>query len=490
MTQIEKLRKIRLKKLEAIEKAGFLAYPSKAKRTHKIIEAIENFEEISKSKKEIILAGRIRSLRIHGGSTFLHLEDGTGKIQAYFRKDRLGERGYKFFLDNFDIGDFIEIRGILFKTKKGERTIEAANYKMLAKSLLPLPEKWHGLKDVEERFRKRYLDLIFNPEVKRKFELRSRIITEIREFLEKEGFLEVETPILQPIYGGAKARPFKTYLNALDMDLYLRIAPELYLKRLLVGGFEKVYEIGKCFRNEGIDRFHNPDFTTLEFYWAYADYKDLMKLTERMFEGIVKKIFGKPEISYQGKKINFKAPWPRIEFNQLFKKYIKINLDEINRDALEKRAKDLGIQLEKGLGKAEIADEIYKKFCRPKIWQPTFIINFPLGFQPLAKSLERDPKKLANFQWIVGGIELSNAFSELNDPLEQRKRFEEQEKLFKGGFEEAQRMDEDFLEALEYGMPPAAGFGMGIDRLVALLTDSHSLRDVILFPTMRPKRIM
>ena len=487
MAIINELRKIRLRKLEAIRKAGLLAYPGKARRTHKIEGALKDFSNLARAKKEIVLVGRIRSLREHGRATFLHIEDGTGKIQAYFREDRIGERGYKFFLDNFDIGDFIEVRGILFKTKKGERTIDVANYKMLAKSLLPLPEKWHGLKDIEERFRKRYLDLIFNPEVKRKFELRSRIIKEIREFLENEGFLEVETPILQPIYGGAKARPFKTYLNALDMDLYLRISPELYLKRLLVGGFEKVYEIGRVFRNEGIDRAHNPDFTMLEFYWAYVDYRDMMKLTEKMFENLLKKIFGKLEISYEGKKINFKWPWPRIEFSQILRKYTKINLEEIHPQALKKEAKKLGIEIKEGIGKDELADEIYKKFCLPKIWQPTFIIHHPLGKSSLAKVLARDPTKLASFQLVAGGWELVWAYSELNAPIEQRKRFEEQEKFFKAGLEEAQRMDEDFLEALEYGMPPAAGFGLGIDRLVALLTNSHSLREVILFPAMRPR---
>jgi len=492
MATIDDLRKIRLKKLEAIRKAGILAYPGKTKRTHEIEEALKDFSNLARLKKEVILVGRIKSLREHGGSTFLDIEDSNEKIQAFLRKDRIGERGYKFFLDNFDIGDFIEVRGILFKTKKGEKTIDAADFKMLAKSLLPLPEKWHGLKDIEERFRKRYLDLIFNPEIKKKFEIRSQIIKEIREFLEEEGFLEVETPILQPIYGGAKAKPFKTHLNALDIDLYLRIAPELYLKRLLVGDFGKVYEIGRVFRNEGMDRTHNPDFTVLEFYWAYADYKDLMKLTERMFENLLKKLFGRLIIKYEGKEIDFKTPWPRIEFNQLIKKYTKINLEEINLEALKREAKKLGLEV-KG-NKAEIADEIYKKICLPKIWQPTFIIHHPLGTFPLAKSLEdSNPPttpyiKLASLQLVAGGCwELVLGFSELNDPIEQRKRFEEQEKFFKAGLEEAQRMDEDFLEALEYGMPPAAGFGLGIDRLVALLTDSHSLREVILFPTMRPK---
>jgi len=487
MATLDELRKIRLQKLEAIKKSRINPYPEKTKRTHKIGEALCDFESLSKSEKEIVLAGRIKSLRQHGGSTFFDIDDGSEKIQVFLRKDRVGEKQYAFFGESFDIGDFIEARGILFKTQKGEKTLEAADFKILAKGLLPLPEKWHGLTDTEERFRKRYLDLIFNPEVKKKFEIRSKIIKSIREFLDKEGFFEVETPVLQPIYGGARALPFKTHLNALDMDLYLRIAPELYLKRLLIGGFEKVYEIGRVFRNEGMDRSHNPDYTHFEFYWAYADYKDLMKLTEKMFEHVIKSVFGSLKLEYEGKSIDFKTPWPRIEFSQLIKKETKINLEEINLEALKKEAKKLGVEVKKGSGKAEAADEIYKKYCRPKIWQPTFIIHYPSGFQPLAKSLEDDPRKLANFQLVVAGWELTNAFSELNDPIEQKERFKEQEKFFKQGLEEAQRLDEDFIEALEYGMPPAAGFGMGIDRLTALLTDSHSLREVILFPLMRKK---
>ena len=487
MSAINELREIRIKKLEAIKNSGISAYPSKNKRTHQIAAALKNFASLSRLKKEIVLVGRMMSRREHGGSLFLDIEDGTGLIQSYFRKNRLGEKGYNFFLDNFDLGDFIEIRGILFKTKKGEKTIEAITYKLLSKALLPLPEKWHGLQDVEERFRKRYLDLVFNKEIKKKFEIRSRVIQEIRAFLEGQGFLEVETPILQPIYGGARAKPFKTHLNALNLDLYLRIAPELYHKRLLVGGFEKVYEIGKCFRNEGMDRSHNPDYTHLEFYWAYADYKEMMKFTEKFLSTVVKKVFGKLIIQYEGKEINFKTPWQRIEFSQLLKKYTKIDLEEINLEALKKEAKKLGVEVPKGVGKADLADEIYKKYCRPKIWQPTFVIHHPIGFQPLAKSLEGQPEKLASFQTLIAGFELTNAFSELNDPIEQKKRFEEQEKNFKSGLEEAQRMDLDFIEALEYGMPPAAGFGMGVDRLVVLLTDSHSLREIILFPTMRPK---
>jgi len=487
MAQIENLRKERLKKLQAIGKAGFSVYPGKTKRTHTCQEALKAFTGLAKSRKEIILAGRIKSKREHGKVTFCHIEDSSGQIQAYLRQDQIGESGYKFFLANFDIGDFIEVKGILFKTKTGEKTIEVRDFKILAKALLPLPEKWHGLKDIEERYRKRYLDLIFNPEVKEKFTIRARIIKEIREFLGKEGFLEVETPILQPIYGGARAKPFKTHLESLALPLYLRISPELYLKRLIIGGFEKVYEIGRVFRNEGMDRSHNPDFTMLEFYWAYADYKDLMKLTEKLFNYLLKEIFGKLEISYEGKKVNFKSPWPRREFSQILRQNTKINLKEINIGALRKKAQDLGITVEKGEQKAEIADRIYKKLCLPKIWQPTFIIHHPLGSFPLAKQLDKDPSNLANFQLVVAGWELINAFSELNNPLEQKRRFEEQEKFYKEGLQEAQRMDTDFLEALEYGMPPSAGFGMGIDRLVALLTNSHSLREVILFPTMKPR---
>ena len=485
MAAKDEIRKIRIKKLRAIESAGFSVYPGTVKKTHSCKQALDDFSKLSKAKKEIILAGRIMSLRRHGGLVFSHIKDESGSIQASFKKNKLGLKNFLFFLNNLDAGDFIEIKGVLFKTKKGEKTIEAETYKCLVKSVLSLPEKWHGLKDTEERYRKRYLDLIFNPEVKEKFKLRSKIIREIRSILEKQGFLEVETPVLQPIYGGAKAKPFKTHLNAQNLDLYLRISLELYLKRLLVGGFEKIYEIGRCFRNEGVDRSHNPDFTMLEFYWAYADYKDLMKFTENFFSELLKNLFGKTKINYKGKEIDFKPPWPRVEFSHLLRKYAKINLDDIDVNALKKKAREFDLEA-KG-GKAEIADAIYKKYCRPKIWKPTFIIHHLSGAFPLAKKLEKDSSKTANFQLVVADTELVNAFSELNDPFEQKKRFEEQEKIRKQGFEEAQRMDKDFIEALEYGMPPSAGFGMGIDRLTALLTDSQSLREVILFPTMRPK---
>jgi len=485
MATVDEIRKNRIKKLEAIKSAGYFAYPQETKRTHTSLQALTDFGKLSRSKKEIVLGGRILSLRQHGGLIFANIADGAGQLQILFKRDRLGEKKYQFFIDNFDIGDFAEARGFLFKTQKGEKTLDVSDFKILAKALLPLPEKWHGITDVEERFRKRYLDLIFNPEVKNKFALRSEIIETIREFLADEGFLEVETPILQPLYGGATARPFKTHLNALNMDLYLRISPELYLKRLLVGGFEKVYEIGKCFRNEGIDKAHNPDFTMLEFYWAYSDYKELMKFTEKFISSVVKKALGGTKIKYEGRELDFTPPWPRMEYADFLKKHAKIDIEDIHIDALKKEAEKLGIN--PGGGKSEIADEIYKKICRPKIWSPIFLIHYPAGAFPLAKQLEADPRKSASFQLVGAGMELVKAFSEQNNPIEQRKSFEKQEKILKEGFEEAQRLDEDFVEALEYGMPPAAGFGMGIDRLVALLTDSHALREVILFPTMRSK---
>ena len=426
------------------------------------------------------------SLRGHGGLLFATLKDKSGDIQIVFKKDGLGEKGFKFFTDHFDIGDFVQVKGEMFKTKRGEKSLDVSDYKMLSKSLLPLPEKWHGLKDSDERFRKRYLDIIFNKEVKENFELRSRIIKELRNFMEENGFLEVETPMLQPIHGGATAKPFKTRLNAFGMDMYLRIAPELYLKRLLVGGFEKVYELGRCFRNEGVDRSHNPDFTMLEFYQAYSDYKKLMKFTEEMFGYLLKNLFDKLEIEYEGKKLNFKTPWKRVEYSELFKKYTKINLDEINLAGIKKEAKKLGIPEVNG-GKFEIADEIFKKIIRPKIEQPTFVIHYPSQAKPLAKPLEKDQNKSGSFQLLIMGMEIINAYSELNSPIIQEERFKEQEKISKKGFEEAQRMDREYIEALSHGMPPAAGWGMGIERLVMLLTNTHAMREIILFPTMKKK---
>ncbi|OHA70792.1 MAG: lysine--tRNA ligase [Candidatus Wildermuthbacteria bacterium RIFCSPHIGHO2_02_FULL_49_9] len=488
MASIGEIRKTRIKKLDQLKKAGEQAYPASSKRTHEIAELLKGFSALAKSKKEVVAVGRIRSIREHGGSTFFHIEDGTGIMQAYLKKDRVGEKAYKMFLKTFDVGDFVQVRGSLFTTKKGEKTIEASSAKMLAKSLLPLPEKWHGLQDEEERFRKRYLDLLFNKEVKEKFQKRTEIVRAVREFLDKEGFLEVETPVLQHMYGGADAQPFTTHLNAFDLDMYLRISLELPLKRLVVGGFEKVYEMGRVFRNEGVDRQHNPDFTLLEFYWAFADYKDLMKLTEDLITFVVQKVAGEKQIVYEGKTIDFKTPWPRVEYGELFRKHLKLDIEAVNKEALMQAAEKLDVEIERTFSKGRVADALYKKVIRPKLWEPQFVIHHPAEMYPLAKTKADDPKKAESFQLMVGGgWELVKAYSEQNDPVAQKKAFEEQESLFRKGLEDAQRMDTDFIEALEYGMPPTAGFGMGVDRLVALLTDSHSLREVILFPTMKPR---
>ncbi len=485
MSVIDEIRENRKNKSKRLKESGIDPYPIEIKRTCEISEALKDFDSISKEEKEIILVGRMKTMRTHGGLTFIDFEDGTGKIQGLIAKDKVGADFYETFLEMFDMGDFIQARGILFETKRREKTMQIADCKIITKSLRALPEKWHGLKDVEERFRKRYLDLMFSPEVKNNFIIRSNFIKELRSFLNNEGFLEVETPILQLQYGGARAKPFKTHVNAMDLDVYLRISPELYLKRLLVGGFEKVYEIGKCFRNEGIDKFHNPDFTMIEFYWAYADYKQLMKMTERMLQEILTNVTGSTEIEYDGNKISFGGEWERIEFFALLEKHTGIKYEELNEEALLKKGRELGVDIPDGADKPNIADEIYKKYCRPKIVQPTFVIHHPKGFQPLAKSFDKD--KLASFALVVSGAEIVNAFSELNDPIEQEDRLKSQEKLFSGGFEEAQRSDEDFVEALEYGMPPAAGFGMGIDRIISIITNSNSLREIILFPLMKDR---
>ena len=489
MASLKSIRENRLKKLSKLKKANVNPYPESSNRTHTCIEAINYFEKLC--KKEICLAGRVRSIRTHGGSTFLHIQDSTSKFQIYLKRDILGEKSYELFLETIDIGDFIEVGGNLFITKRGEKTLEAKSWRILAKSLLPLPEKWHGLKDIEKRSRKRYLDLIMNDDIKKRFEIRSLIIRLIREFLHKKGFIEVETPILQSIAGGALATPFMTHLNALNLDLYLRIAPELYLKRLLVGGFEKIFEIGKCFRNEGIDASHNPEFTMLEFYWAYADYKNLMSLTEEMFNDIISNLKSYNLISE--KEIDFSVPWKKVEFDKLIEENTGINIWKAKIEDLHKKIEQMDIDTEiklvkskSELYKAKLIDEIFKKVCVPKLINPVFVINHPKFMSPLAKPLEEEPHKSARFQLIISGIEIANAYSELNDPILQKEMLISQEKAFKRG-EEAQRYDKDFITALEYGMPPAAGFGMGLDRLAMILTNCSNLRDIILFPFMKPK---
>lgn len=483
---LEEIRNERVKKLEKLRESGIDPYPARTRRTHLIAEILNKFVAFEKTGKPVVAAGRIMAKREHGGSMFLDVRDESGKIQIYFKKDVLGEQ-YDLGIDTIDIGDFIEIEGRLFKTKKEEETLEISNWVMLAKSLRPLPEKWHGLQDVEERFRKRYLDLLMNEEVRRRFELRSVLICAIREFFDKEGFLEVETPMLHPIPGGALAKPFVTHHNALDIDLYLRVAPELYLKRLLVGGFEKVFEIGKNFRNEGIDAAHNPEFTSVEWYAAYWDEEIMMENVERCFAFILKNLGIKDNIIFEGKEIIFAKKFPRIVFGELLSRYALIaDYDKESRDSLATRARQLGIEVGAGESKGKIADEIYKKICRPYVIQPTFITEHPLDISPLAKKSKK-LDTVRRFQLIVGGVEIVNAFSELNDPLDQQERFEEQEKMSKGGATEVHPLDEDFVEALEYGMPPAAGAAIGIDRLVMLLTDTQNIREVILFPTLRPR---
>jgi len=487
MINRDQIRENRINKIKKLREKGINPYPSRVKRSHNIEQALSDFSKLKSNKKEISLVGRLTTIRQHGGSAFFDIQDHTGRIQGFIKKDTIGPEAFNFFKDNIDLGDFVQVNGVLFSTKVGEKTLEIHDFRLAAKAIFPPPSEWYGLKDPELRYRQRYLDILLNPETKNIFIARSLIIKEIRSFLDKRKFLEVETPILQTQYGGAKARPFRTHLNALDMNLFLRIAPELYLKRLLVGGFEKIYELSRNFRNEGIDRTHNPEFTMLEFYWAYADYKDLMKLTEELFLTLVKKLHGASFFKYDNRKLDFSLPWPRIEFQELIRKETGIVLEELNDVALIKKAKSLKIEIPKGASKAEVADLIYKKYCRPKIWQPTFVIHHPVGSFPLAKESEKLSGKTENFQLVVAGWELVNAFSEQNNALRQREVFEAQEKIFSEGFEEALRLDEDFLMALEYGMPPAGGLGMGIDRLIALLTDSRTLREVILFPTTRPK---
>lgn len=482
---LDKIKESKIKKIKELQKAGITVYPIKTERTMTNQEAVDNFEKLAEDKEEVYLVGRIRFLRIQGAIAFAQIEDATGRIQVFFKKDLLTEDNYSLFVKNIEIGDFIQAKGILFLTKAGEKTLEVHEWKILAKAILPLPEKWKGLKNIEERYRHRCLDLLMNSEVKEKFILRSKIISRLRKFLEQEEFQEVETPILQIVPSGAAAQPFKTHLNALDIDLYLRIAPELYLKRLLVGGFEKVFEIGKNFRNEGIDYAHNPEFTMLELYAAYWDWQKLMEFTERIFEELIPSL----EIKQNGQKIDLTPPWSRITLRDLILTEAGIDIDKATDNELkEKIEKEKIIINQPVISRAKMIDEIYKKVCRPKLIKPTFITSHPLEMSPLAKQLEDQPKNVARFQLVLAGFELVNGYSELNNPLEQKRRFKEQNQQMIKGDEEIVREDESFVEDISYGMPPAAGLGIGIDRLVSILTDSHSVREVMLFPLMRPEK--
>ncbi|HBT81241.1 lysine--tRNA ligase [Candidatus Giovannonibacteria bacterium RIFCSPLOWO2_01_FULL_48_47] len=485
----EELRKVRLEKLERLKKAGLNVFPEKAAFPLSEIAGIKkDFRRYARSKKSPGAGGRILAKREHGGSIFADLFDGSGKIQIFFAKDKVGGESFQLFSENIDIGDFISVSGRAFYTKKKEPTLEVSRWQILAKALRPLPEKWHGLSDVEERFRKRYLDLLMNEKVRAKFVLRSKIIQETRIILDKEGYIEVETPILQPLYGGALAEPFKTHHRRLDSDMYLRIAPELYLKRLLVGGFPKVYELGKSFRNEGIDLTHNPEFTTIELYEAYRDAEYLKDFIGRVLYALIKKVIKKDSFEFNGHKIKFLKKIPSITFWQVLERHALITHPEkLSQDDFRLRAKQFGLNPDSQDNKAKIANEIFSKICRPKLIQPVFVVNHPIEISPLAKNLSENQKLVDRFQLIIGGIELVNGFSELNDPQEQRVRFEMQEDLRKKEDREAHPMDEEFIEALEYGMPPAAGLAVSIDRLSMLLTDTSNIKEVILFPILKPK---
>lgn len=467
------MREIRIEKKNQIENLGIEPY---GRRFNKI-----NICDI-KEGEYVKTGGRIMAIRKHGSASFVDIVDWTGKIQTYFKKDIIGEENYEIF-KKFDIGDIIGVEGEVFKTKTGEKTILVKNFVILAKSLRPLPEKWHGLKDVELRYRQRYLDLIMNERVRDIFKKRTEILKNIRNFLNDMGFMEVETPMMHPIPGGAEAKPFVTYHNALDMELYLRIAPELYLKRLLVGNFEKIYEINRSFRNEGISTLHNPEFTMLELYSAYGDYEEMMEITEKLICYIAEKIFSSLIFEYQGKTIDLKRPWRRIKWEEIFREYLGIE-NWRDEKKVDEKIEEYQIEIEKEESIFEKLEALFKKKIQPDLINPTFVIGYPVEISPLAKTFKDNPEITERFELFIGGIEIANAYSELNDPIEQLKRFEEK---VKNTEDKRKKIDYDFIEALEYGMPPAGGLGIGIDRLVMLFTDSPSIREVILFPLLKEK---
>lgn len=480
---LDQLRKIRLQKLAQIKKLGIDAYPARCKREQTISQAVKSIS------KKVAVAGRIMAIRGHGGIQFIDLRDESGKIQLVFKKDELKPKTYHL-IPLLDIGDFLAAQGEVFKTKSGEISILVGDFQLLAKAIRPLPSKWHGLKDIEERYRQRYVDLIMNERVRQIAYIRTKVVDGLRTYLNKNGFLEVETPVLQSIYGGATARPFITHHQALDADLYLRISDELYLKRLIVAGFEKVYEFGRDFRNEGIDRQHNPEFTQLEFYWAYADYEHLMKFTEEMLTHVIKKVIGRLKIKHEDTILDFTPPWRRVTFQEAMLKETGIDIDKVDTEKellVEIKKRKVQLDLEGVVGYGAILDEFYKKTLRPKLIQPTFLMDYPMEMVALAKRKEDEPKKIATFQLLVKGFELITAYNELNDPVDQAKRWQEAERLAKKGLEEHEAYDADYIRALEYGMPPTAGWGLGIDRFVSFLTNAHTIKEVILFPTLRPE---
>lgn len=482
--QLSELLQIRRDKLSALQAEGMDPYGEVSfPRTHHAQPIKDDFETYE--NQTVVIAGRIMSKRDMGKASFCDVLDQTGRIQCYIKIDEIGEGEYERFKKN-DIGDIVGITGYVFRTKRGEISVHVKSIKLLSKSLLPLPEKWHGLKDMDLRYRQRYVDLIVNPDVRRTFEMRSKIVTSIRKFLDERGYMEVETPVLNTVSGGATARPFITHHNTLDIDMYLRIATELHLKRLIVGGFEKVYEIGRLFRNEGMDIKHNPEFTTIELYEAYTDYNGIMDITEDLMINAAMTVLGTTEFEYQGQPISLKKGWARITMADAVKNVTGVdfsveNTDEKARDA----AKKLGVEVKKDATWGEILFLLFDTQVESTLIQPTFVIDHPIEVSPLAKKRKDDPRLTERFELFMTGREFANAFSELNDPIDQRERFMRQVELREKGDLEAGMMDEDFLNALMYGMPPTGGLGIGIDRFVMLLTDSYSIRDVLLFPTMK-----
>jgi lysyl-tRNA synthetase class 2 len=479
----EDILKTKLEKLENLKKSGADPYPEKSERSMTNKEALDKFDDIS---DEIHLVGRLKSFRPMGGSAFGHIEDESGKIQIFLNKKNIEESKFKLFLDNIEIGDFVEAKGKLFKTKKEEKTLEVTDWKILSKNIRPIPTEYYGIEDTEEKIRKRYLDLMMNEETKELFRKKNIFWQTARNYLASNGFLEVQNPVLEHIPGGAEAEPFITHHNALDQDFYLRISLELRLKKLLVGGYEKVFEIGRVFRNEGIDREHLQEFDLVEFYWAYSDLQKGMEFSEKMFKEIILKVLGSYEHEYEGEKINWDVEFPIVDYFTEFKKETGIDLEaDVSVEALRAKADELGIKYEKGYGKGRMIDTIYKKTVRQKLIQPCFLTGHPIEVSPLAKKDPGNPKKVLRFQIVAGRAELCNAFGELNDPIDQRNRFEEQMKAREAGDKEAQMFDEDFVEALEYGMPPAFGCGFS-ERFFAFIMNK-SIRETVIFQAVKGK---
>jgi lysyl-tRNA synthetase class 2 len=493
---VEELKELflqRKRKLEDLKAEGFSPYPNTFRLSHSVEEINRLYgdkreEEFKSLEERFSVAGRLMRLNNFGKAAFGHIQDRTGRIQGYFRRDQMTPKSFQVF-SRLDIGDIVGIRGRLFRTRTGELTVMVEEAELLAKSFRPLPEKWHGLTDLETRYRQRYVDLIVNPHCREIFIVRSRTVDFLRRFLTQRGFLEVETPMMQPIPGGATARPFKTHHYTLDMDLYLRVAPELYLKRLLVGGLERVFEINRNFRNEGISTQHNPEFTMLEFYQAYATYRDLMDLTEAMFSSLAQEIKGQMSLQYQGTRIDFQPPWKRLSIREGLIAYGELKEEDLqDREKLLAYGKNLGLEWKGNEPRGKIWVDLFEKLAEPHLLQPTFVTEYPIEDSPLARRNDQKPEFVDRFELYIFGREIANAFSELNDPQDQKSRFLEQAKAKAREDEETGLVDEDYVRALEYGMPPAAGEGIGIDRLVMLLTDSPSIRDVILFPQMRPEK--